>query len=218
METKNEMLNEMENEVLTAETTAVETTAVETTAAVVENEGKTSLVPLSSYWGMDADDVTKAMLARSDVKNHSDLIITNIVDNSDKGMGRITIVVAKSLPQYLLNADTGAYELGTTRNIFTTRIQLAAILKGQGETQIAKIVESAPFEMIVPILEKGRISIMSRLLAAGEAYVNPYASKAPAEERITEHDRMEFFPYEIKLGVQFSPLEKMQLAMMLVKM
>lgn len=175
----------------------------------------TSLVPLSTYWGMDADDVTKAMLARSDVKNNSDLIITNLVDNSDKGPGRITIVVSKSLPQYLLNADTGAYELSTTRNIFTTRIQLAAILKGQGETQLAKAVEAAPFEMIVPILEKGRISVMSRLIAAGEAYINPYASKAPAEERVTEHDRIEFFPYEVKLGIELNFIEKMQLAKML---
>ena len=183
-----------------------------------------SLVPLSTYWGMDADDVTKAMLARSDVKNHSDLIITNIVDNSHKdtnGEGRVTVVVSKSLPQYLLNADTGVYELSTTRNIFTTRRQLAAILKGQGETQLAKLVDDTnkiPFEMIVPILEKGRISVMSRLLASGEQYINPYASKAPVEEHTTEHDRIEFFPYEIKLGVEFSPLEKMQLAMMLAKM
>lgn len=180
-----------------------------------ETVNETSLMPLSSYWGMDADDVTRAMLARSDVKNHNDLIITNIINNDDKGPGRITIVVAKSLSQYLLNADTGAYEMSTTRNIFTTRIQLAAILKGQGETQLAKAVESAPFEMIVPILEKGRISVMSRLLSAGEAYVNPYASKAPTEERVAEHDRIEFFPYEVKLGIELNFIEKMQLAKML---
>lgn len=186
-----------------------------------ENGGENtapSLVPLSSYWGMDAEDVTKAMLARSDVKNHSDLIITNIIDNSDKAMGRITIVVNKSLPQYLLNADTGAYELGTTRNIFTTRIQLAAILKGQGETQLAKAIESAPFEMIVPILEKGRISVMSRLVAGGEEYINPYASKAPTEERVAKHDCIDFFPYEIKLGIELNFIEKMQFAKILAEL
>lgn len=50
----------------------------------------------------------------------------------------MTIVVSKGLPQYILNADTGAYELGTTRNIFTSRIQIAAILKGMNETVLCQ--------------------------------------------------------------------------------
>lgn len=180
----------------------------------VINEGDaktTELVPLSSYWSKDADTVTALMLARSDVKNHASCIITNVVERDN---GNLTVVVSKPLPQYLLNADTGMYELGTTRNIFTSRIQIAAILKANEETVLAKIVETAPFMAIVAVLEKARISVMSRLLATGEQYINPYASKAPSEERFTEHDRIEYFPYDITLGNKFSNLEKMQLAMM----
>lgn len=187
--------------------------AVNDAINVPEDASAAGLLPLSAYWGKDADTVTDLMLGRSDVTNHANCIITNVVDR-DSDNGFMTIVVSKGLPQYVLNADTGAYELGTTRNIFTSRIQIAAILKGMNETVLAKIVETAPFMVVVSVLEGARISVMSRLLAAGEQYINPYASKAPSEVRVTEHDRIEYFPYELKLGNKFTALEKIQLAMM----
>lgn len=199
-----------DNTVVTAE--GVVKKAIDATK-VAEDAPAAELLPLSAYWGKDADTVTDLMLGRSDVTNHANCIITNVVDR-DSDNGFMTIVVSKGLPQYILNADTGAYELGTTRNIFTSRIQIAAILKGMNETVLAKIVETAPFMVVVSVLEGARISVMSRLLAAGEQYINPYASKAPAEVHVTEHDRIEFFPYELKLGNKFTALEKIQLAMM----
>lgn len=177
----------------------------------------TALRPLSDYWGMPADEVTKAMFGRSDVTNHPNLIITNVIDKgTPDNPHALIVVVNRPLPQYLLNADTGNYELGETRNIFTSRIQLSAILKGQGETVFARIVETQDVMLILAILEKARISIMSRFLASGETYVNPYASGAPRETRETDHDRIEFFPYELVLDNKFSPLEKIQLAQMFV--
>lgn len=194
-------------------TEATVTEATNEATKVAEDAPTTELLPLSAYWGKDADTVTDLMLGRSDVTNHANCIITNVVDR-DSDNGVMTIVVSKGLPQYVLNADTGTYELGTTRNIFTSRIQIAAILKGMNETVLAKIVETAPFMVVVSVLEGARISVMSRLLAAGEQYINPYASKAPSEVRVTEHDRIEYFPYELKLGNKFTALEKIQLAMM----
>lgn len=191
---------------------ATEATVTEATK-VAEDAPTAELLPLSAYWGKDADTVTDLMLGRSDVTNHANCIITNVVDR-DSDNGFMTIVVSKGLPQFVLNADTGAYEMSTTRNIFTSRIQIAAILKGMNETVLAKIVETAPFMVVVSVLEGARISVMSRLLAAGEQYINPYASKAPSEVRVTEHDRIEYFPYELKLGNKFTALEKIQLAMM----
>lgn len=194
-------------------TEATVTEATNEATKVAEDAPTAELLPLSAYWGKDADTVTDLMLGRSDVTNHANCIITNVVDR-DSDNGFMTIVVSKGLPQYVLNADTGAYEMSTTRNIFTSRIQIAAILKGMNETVLAKIVETAPFMVVVSVLEGARISVMSRLLAAGEQYINPYASKAPSEVRVTEHDRIEYFPYELKLGNKFTALEKIQLAMM----
>lgn len=194
-------------------TEATVTEATNEATKVAKDAPAAELLPLSAYWGKDADTVTDLMLGRSDVTNHANCIITNVVDR-DSDNGFMTIVVSKGLPQFVLNADTGAYEMSTTRNIFTSRIQIAAILKGMNETVLAKIVETAPFMVVVSVLEGARISVMSRLLAAGEQYINPYASKAPSEVRVTEHDRIEYFPYELKLGNKFTALEKIQLAMM----
>lgn len=194
-------------------TEATVTEATNEATKVAEDAPAAELLPLSAYWGKDADTVTDLMLGRSDVTNHANCIITNVVDR-DSDNGFMTIVVSKGLPQFVLNADTGAYEMSTSRNIFTSRIQIAAILKGMNETLLAKIVETAPFMVVVSVLEGARISVMSRLLAAGEQYINPYASKAPSEVRVTEHDRIEYFPYELKLGNKFTALEKIQLAMM----
>lgn len=194
-------------------TEATVTEATNEATKVAEDAPAAELLPLSAYWGKDADTVTDLMLGRSDVTNHANCIITNVVDR-DSDNSFMTIVVSKGLPQFVLNADTGAYEMSTTRNIFTSRIQIAAILKGMNETVLAKIVETAPFMVVVSVLEGARISVMSRLLAAGEQYINPYASKAPSEVRVTEHDRIEYFPYELKLGNKFTALEKIQLAMM----
>lgn len=194
-------------------TEATVTKATNEATKVAEDAPAAELLPLSAYWGKDANTVTDLMLGRSDVTNHANCIITNVVDR-DSDNGFMTIVVSKGLPQFVLNADTGAYEMSTTRNIFTSRIQIAAILKGMNETVLAKIVETAPFMVVVSVLEGARISVMSRLLAAGEQYINPYASKAPSEVRVTEHDRIEYFPYELKLGNKFTALEKIQLAMM----
>lgn len=194
-------------------TEATVTEATNEATKVAEDAPAAELLPLSAYWGKDADTVTDLMLGRSDVTNHANCIITNVVDR-DSDNGFMTIVVSKGLPQFVLNADTGAYEMSTTRNIFTSRIQIAAILKGMNETVLAKIVETAPFMVVVSVLEGARISVMSRLLAAGEQYINPYASKTPSEVRVTEHDRIEYFPYELKLGNKFTALEKIQLAMM----
>lgn len=194
-------------------TKATVTKATNEATKVAKDAPAAELLPLSAYWGKDADTVTDLMLGRSDVTNHANCIITNVVDR-DSDNGFMTIVVSKGLPQFVLNADTGAYEMSTTRNIFTSRIQIAAILKGMNETVLAKIVETAPFMVVVSVLEGARISVMSRLLAAGEQYINPYASKAPSEVRVTEHDRIEYFPYELKLGNKFTALEKIQLAMM----
>lgn len=194
-------------------TEATVTEATNEATKVAEDAPAAELLPLSAYWGKDADTVTDLMLGRSDVTNHANCIITNVVDR-DSDNGFMTIVVSKGLPQFVLNADTGAYEMSTTRNIFTSRIQIAAILKGMNETVLAKIVETAPFMVVISVLEGARISVMSRLLAAGEQYINPYASKAPSEVHVTEHDRIEYFPYELKLGNKFTALEKIQLAMM----
>lgn len=174
------------------------------------------IVDLSEYQGQDADDITRLLLDRPDFENHDSLMITNIIDNSSRYAGALTVVVNRNIPQFVKDAASGTYVESTTRNIFTTRIQLAAILKGQGEPMLANAVMTAPLSVLHVIFKKARISVLGHVLAQGEAFVNPYASKMAKEERVNEHDRYEYFPYELSMRT-LSLADEMLVADMLAK-
>lgn len=174
------------------------------------------IVDLSEYHGKEADDITRLLLDRSDFENHDSLMITNIIDNSSRYAGALTIVVNRNLPQFVKDAASGDYVESVTRNIFTTRIQLSAILKGQGEPMLANAVMTAPLSVLHVIFKKARISVLGHVLGAGEIFVNPYASKMAKEERVNEHDRYEYFPYELSMR-SLSLADEMLVADMLAK-
>lgn len=157
------------------------------------------IVDLSEYHGKEADDITRLLLDRPDFENHDSLMITNIIDNSSRYAGALTIVVNRNLPQFVKDAASGTYVESTTHNIFTTRIQLNAILKGQGEPMLANAVMTAPLSVLLVLFKKARISVLGHVLAQGEIFVNPYASRMAREERVNEHDRYEYFPYELSM-------------------
>lgn len=174
------------------------------------------IVDLSEYHGKEADDITRLLLDRPDFENHDSLMITNIIDNSSRYAGALTVVVNRNIPQFVKDAASGTYVESTTRNIFTTRIQLAAILKGQGEPMLANVVMTAPLSVLHVIFKKARISVLGHVLAQGEVFVNPYAAKMSREERVNEHDRYEYFPYELSMRT-LSLADEMLVADMLAK-
>lgn len=195
-----------------AETVATDDATDET----ADEAADARIVDLSEYQGQEADDVTRLLLDRPDFENHDSLMITNIIDNSNRYAGALTVVVNRNIPQFVKDAASGTYVESTTRNIFTTRIQLAAILKGQGEPMLANAVMTAPLSVLHVIFKKARISVLGHVLGAGEIFVNPYASKMAKEERVNEHDRYEYFPYELSMRT-LSLQDEMFVADMLAK-
>ena len=180
----------------------------------VNNDAR--IVDLSEYHGKEADDITRLLLDRPDFENHDSLMITNIIDNSSRYAGALTIVINRNLPQFVKDAASGDYVESVTRNIFTTRIQLSAILKGQGEPMLANAVMTAPLSVLHVIFKKARISVLGHVLAQGEVFVNPYAAKPAKDERVNEHDRYEYFPYELSMR-SLSLADEMLVADMLAK-
>lgn len=183
----------------------------------VENQDEkvASLPSLDQYWGKDAELVTRELLSRADCTNYSSLVIVNVIDGSSRYDGAITLVLNKAIPQFVRDPETGEYVEGSSKNVFTTRIQLSAIIKTcghDGSMQLAKAVQEAPFNRVEAILGKARISLIGRKLSAGEQFINPFASKAPATERFSEHDRMEYFPYEIQLASKETIVSNIELA------
>lgn len=195
-----------------AETVATDEAADEAADEAIDAR----IVDLSEYQGQDADDITRLLLDRPDFENHDSLMITNIIDNSNRYAGALTVVVNRNIPQFVKDAASGTYVESTTRNIFTTRIQLAAILKGQGDAMLANAVMTAPINVLLVIFKKARISVLGHILAQGEVFVNPYASRMAREERVNEHDRYEYFPYELSMRT-LSLADEMLVADMLTK-
>lgn len=187
-----------------------------TTDDAVNETIDSRIVDLSDYHGQDADDITHLLLDRPDFENHDGLMITNIIDNSSRYAGALTVVVNRNIPQFVKDVASGTYVESTTRNIFTTRIQLAAILKGQGDAMLANAVMTAPINVLLVIFKKARISVLGHILAQGEVFVNPYASRMAREERVNEHDRYEYFPYELSMRT-LSLADEMLVADMLTK-
>lgn len=182
-----------------AETVATDDATDDATDEAADEAVDASIVDLSEYQGQDADDITRLLLDRPDFENHDSLMITNIIDNSSRYANALTIVVNRNLPQFVKDAASGTYIESTTRNIFTTRIQLSAILKGQSEPMLANAVMTAPLPVLLVLFKKARISVLGHVLAQGEVFVNPYAAKMAREERVNEHDRYEYFPYELSM-------------------
>ncbi len=199
-----------------AETVATDDATDEAADEAVDEAVDARIVDLSEYQGQDADDITRLLLDRPDFENHDSLMITNIIDNSSRYAGALTVVVNRNIPQFVKDAASGTYVESTTRNIFTTRIQLAAILKGQGEPMLANAVMTAPLSVLHVIFKKARISVLGHVLAQGEVFVNPFAAKMSREERVNEHDRYEYFPYELSMRT-LSLADEMLVADMLAK-
>lgn len=179
-----------------------------------EVENTPILVDLKSYIGKDNDEIVRALIARSDCRNHANLVITNVLQSTTQE-GRLTIVVNKALPQYILDADTGEYVMSTTRNVFTSIIAISAILKAQGEMLLAKAIMNDNINQILAILKGARISVISHAVATGEDFVNPFATRMPSEFTATERDRVQYFPYDVTLADKSVIMEELTLAKLL---
>lgn len=181
---------------------------------VVDKDAKSVLVDLKSYIGKDNDEIVRALIARSDCRNHANLVITNVLQSTTQE-GGLTIVVNKALPQYVLDADSGDYVMSTTRNVFTSIIAISAILKAQGEMLLAKAIMNDNINQILAILKGARISVISHEIAAGEDFVNPFATRMPSEFTATERNRVQYFPYDITLADKSIIMEELSLAKLL---
>lgn len=205
----NATVEEVKNEVV-VDTTNVEDAKVDAAKA---EDTKPVLVDFKSYIGKDNDEIVRALIARSDCRNHANLVITNVLQSTTQE-GGLTIVVNKALPQYVLDADTGDYVMSTTRNIFTSVIAVSAILKAQGEMLLAKAMGDN-INQILAILKGARISVISHEIAAGEDFVNPFATRMPSEFTATERNRVQYFPYDVTLADKSVIMEELTLAKLL---
>ena len=105
--------------------------------------------------------------------------------------------------------------MSTTRNIFTSTIALSGIMKAIGKPLFAKAITDGNINKILAILTGARISVISHEIAAGEDFVNPFATRMPSEFTATERNRVQYFPYDVTLADSKTILEELSLAQLL---
>ncbi len=161
--------------------------------------------------GKPYKEIVAGLKAMSDWTAKNGLKVTNVgfdrdqVDEQGRPKGySVSISVGSKLDAYLL-ADATKGEVGdefgyvktTSSTVFTSAIQVAAILKQNEEIMLANAVLSNP-KSLLTILEGARISVFAKEYAAGEVESSPFSAKEGTY--VFEHDTIRYYIYDIVLG------------------
>jgi len=126
-------------------------------------------------------------------------VVANVKTSVQEEYVRVTLVLNGPIPGYVLNED-GEYELGMTKNIFTSTYALAGLFKttdGGKLARFADILISNP-EVGKQLLFGMTIEFAQRTIPAGNPVVNPFSPKS--EGRIYDHDVLASYIYKMTLG------------------
>lgn len=184
---------------------------VEATAAdeVATNDAPTITVDMLR--GKPYKEIVAGLKAMPDWLIKNGLKVTNVgfdrdqVDEQGRPKGySVSISVGAKLDAYLM-ADATKGEVGdeygyvktTSSTVFTSAIQVAAILKQNEEIMLANAVLNNP-KSLLTILEGARISVFAKEYAAGETESSPFSAKEGTY--VFEHDTIRYYIYDIVLG------------------
>lgn len=175
---------------------------------------------IASLIGKDYDVIVKGLQSMSSWTSKNGMKILNVtfpedtyVDGKPNGQ-RISLTVNTKLDQYLmanteeelaLAEDEQGYFKSKVTTVFTSAIQISAILKQIGEVQLANIVMNNP-KSLLTILEGARISVFAKEYGVGDVEQNPFAAKLNDYE--FEHKTIRYYPYDIVLGDGAKSLKK----------
>lgn len=179
------------------------------TDEVATNDAPTITVDMLR--GKPYKEIVAGLKAMPDWTAKNGLKVTNVgfdrdqVDEQGRPKGySVSISVGSKLDAYLM-ADATKGEVGdeygyvktTSSTVFTSAIQVAAILKQNEEIMLANAVLSNP-KSLLTILEGARISVFAKEYAAGETESSPFSAKEGTY--VFEHDTIRYYIYDIVLG------------------
>lgn len=161
--------------------------------------------------GKPYKEIVAGLKAMPDWTAKNGLKVTNVgfdrdqVDEQGRPKGySVSISVGSKLDAYLMadatKGETGdefGYVKTTSSTVFTSAIQVAAILKQNEEIMLANAVLNNP-KSLLTILEGARISVFAKEYAAGETESSPFSAKEGIY--VFEHDTIRYYIYDIVLG------------------
>lgn len=153
-----------------AEVNAVETASVEQDAKLVaENEGKDQVL---DYAKRIKELVADGWKRRVGIK------VKNVNAEEHDNYWSVVLTLTQSIPGYVRNEETDEYELGNTQLVFTSNYNLAGCIKENDELSFLGNTFRDKPKAINMLLNGGTIDIISKEVAEGEEYINPFATDA----------------------------------------
>lgn len=161
---------------------AVKTTAEEKTVQVAEET--VEQVANQTAKGKTYAEIIKSLIADG-WKRRNGLKVRNVNCTEKDNYTMVTFSVVPPIPGYVLNEDSGEYELGQTNNVYSSSYAVSGAMKEDEEMSwLANSIVDKP-KFINALFNGGEIDILSREIAAGEEYANPFGS---AEPQVFDHD------------------------------
>lgn len=110
----------------------------------------------------------------------------------------IYIKLRKTIPGFVVNEETGEYELGETDVIFTSDIALNAILKRDPATRVLVKLLKVDIENYDELLSDATIDAVGESVEENQEYINPFSTVG--EVHIVKNTSIYYNVVKIHLG------------------
>lgn len=151
----------------------------------------------------DRDEVIKELLTSGVAKRVNNLTVRNVVATVYDTHALLTFVVKENVIGDIRSAETDAFgqpimKLGMTHNVQTSSYAVAGVMKDSPKMAIfaADVVNNPNLANM--LFAGAKIDVVMQLVAAGEEYINPFASNA--EPTTFERDKMIHHIVRLELG------------------
>lgn len=149
------------------------------------------------------EDIVAELLLRPNVKKLSGLHIRNVVTNTSKDVPFLTFVLKEYIIGDTRGTSTDAFGvpeivLGRTHNAVVSAYAVSAVMKDSPKTAVfaQRVAEGSDVANI--LFAGGTIDLLMEYVAAGEEYVNPFATAATPT--VFDRDHVIIHVLAIKLG------------------
>lgn len=149
------------------------------------------------------EDIVAELLLRPNVKKLTGLHIRNVVTNTSKDVPFLTFVLKEFIIGDTRGASTDAFGvpeivLGRTHNAVVSAYAVSSVMKDSPKTAVfaQRVAEGSDIANI--LFAGGTIDLLMEYVAAGETYVNPFATTAT--ETVFDRDHVLIHVLAINMG------------------
>lgn len=149
------------------------------------------------------EDIVAELMLKPTVKKLSGLHIRNVVCNTTKDVPFLTFVVKEFVIGDTRGTATDAFGvpevvLGRTHNVVVSAYAVAAVMKDNPRTALFAQRVAAGADVANVLFAGGTMDVLMEYVAAGESYINPFATNSA--ERVFDRDHVIIHVLSLEMG------------------